>query len=176
MDDCLSSKGEWAKDKTIYDLLFNGRHYHIMYILTMQFPLGITPELRGNFDYVFLLADDNIGNQKRLYEHYAGAFPNFEAFRQVFVQLTDDHGAMVIVKRDSKPELTDKIFYYRAPNLEDIKTKIGCSQFNQFHEKNHNDSWWIDKKITTEDKMSRSRLRNSKLVVEKIKRNSKFQY
>ena len=54
MDDCLSKKSSWMKDQPIMELLFNGRHYRLMYILTMQFPLGITPELRCNFDYIFL--------------------------------------------------------------------------------------------------------------------------
>ena len=55
MDDCLGQKGSWVRDEPIQELLFNGRHYHVMYILTMQFPLGITPELRSQFDYIFFL-------------------------------------------------------------------------------------------------------------------------
>ena len=43
MDDCLSKKGTWMKDQPIMELLFNGRHYQLMYMLKMQFPLGITP-------------------------------------------------------------------------------------------------------------------------------------
>ena len=58
MDDCLSSKGSWMRDQPIQELLYNGRHYEIMYILTMQYPLGITPELRSNFDYIFLLKEE----------------------------------------------------------------------------------------------------------------------
>ena len=33
MDDCLSKRGTWMKDQPITELLFNGRHYEIMYIL-----------------------------------------------------------------------------------------------------------------------------------------------
>jgi hypothetical protein len=33
MDDCMSSKGDWVKDKNIIELFFNGRHYHISFIL-----------------------------------------------------------------------------------------------------------------------------------------------
>ena len=75
MDDCLSSKGSWMRDKPILELLFNGRHYEIMYILTMQFPLGIPPDLRVNFDYIFLMAEDTLSNLKRIFDHYAGCFP-----------------------------------------------------------------------------------------------------
>ena len=61
----MSSKGSWIKDPNILELFFNGRHHHISFILTMQFSLGIPPEMRSNFDYIFLLAEDFISNRKR---------------------------------------------------------------------------------------------------------------
>lgn len=139
MDDCLSSKGSWMKDEVIMKLLFDGRHYKIMYILSMQFPLGITPELRCNFDYVFLLADDYISNQKRLYDHYAGMFPDFRSFREVFMELTNDFGCMVIVNRGPKKNFLDKVFYYKATN--DSIQSICCKQFNEYHKKNYDKEW-----------------------------------
>ena len=135
MDDCLASKGSWMKDELINTLFFNGRHYGITYILTMQFPLGISPELRNNFDYVFLLADDNVGNQKRLYEHYAGMFPTFDAFRQAFTRMTKDYGCMVICNRGVRNDIADKIFWYRASNTS-IKS-LGSKQFNELHKKKY---------------------------------------
>jgi len=146
MDDCLASKGAWAKDPPIHDLLFNGRHRQIMYILTMQFPLGIKPELRSNFDYIFLLADDQVSNLKRIYEHYAGMFPDFHSFRQVFKQLTDDFGAMVIKNRGARGSLFDKIAFYRAPDLSKIKMDFGCKQFRTYDKKNY-DKEWEEKKF-----------------------------
>lgn len=139
MDDCLSSKGSWMKDETIMQMFFDGRHYKIMYILTMQFPLGITPELRCNFDYIFLLAEDFQSNQKRLYDHYAGMFPSFPSFRQVFVDLTDDYGCMVIVNRGSRKNFLDKVFWYKA--IDDNIDQIGCNQFNEFNKNNYDKNW-----------------------------------
>ena len=141
MDDCLSSKGSWAKDRPILELLFNGRHYQIMYILTMQYPLGISPELRGNFDYIFLLGEDFVNNQKKLYDHYAGMFPDFKSFQQIFREITSDFGAMVIVNKGSKHNFLDKVFWYKAP-LNDTKKQTICSvQFNKMHDKNYNSNW-----------------------------------
>ena len=139
MDDCLASKGTWMNDQPILEVFYNGRHYQLLFILTMQFPLGIRPELRCNFDYVFLLAEDFYSNQKRLYDHYAGMFPTFDFFRQVFLQLTDNFGCMVIVNRGSRSSILDKVFYYKADN-ESIGT-IGCDQFKRFHDKNFNPDW-----------------------------------
>jgi len=144
MDDCLSTKGTWMKDQTITELLFNGRHYRVMYILTMQFPLGITPELRGNFDYVFLLKDSNFSNQKRLYDHYAGMFPNFESFRQVFNELTKDFGSLVISNRGSQADIFDQVFWYKANN--EKVGLIGCKQYIKFHQNNYDENWRQKKK------------------------------
>jgi hypothetical protein len=171
MDDCLGSKGDWAKDPFISELLFNGRHYHIMYILTMQFPLGIKPELRCNFDYIFLLADDTVSNQKRIFEHYAGAFPNFEAFRQVFIQLTADYGSMVIVNRGVRDNFLEKIYYYKAPNCTDFKGLIGGGQYKKFHSDNYNEQYQNKTKDFDPDvAFSRKRLQGSKLAVNKVER------
>lgn len=144
MDDCLSTKGTWLKDEPIMKMFYDGRHYKIMYILTMQFPLGIGPELRCNFDYIFLLAEDFFSNQKRLYDHYAGMFPNFESFRQVFVELTSDFGCLVINNRGARRNLFDKVFWYKADN-KDIKS-FGCKQYNDFHNNNYDPEWNLKKK------------------------------
>ena len=175
MDDCLSSKGEWSKDPAISELLYNGRHYEIMYILTMQFPLGIKPELRCNFDYVFLLADDTVSNQKRIYEHYAGMFPNFEAFRQVFVQLTADFGSMVIVNRGVRNNFIEKVFYYKAPDCANNQGYIGGGQYVKFHNDNFNSKWRIQGGLKTDplDAMSKKKLQTNKLTVSKVEKKSR---
>lgn len=152
MDDCLASKGSWAKDAGIMELFFNGRHYRLMYILTMQFPLGITPELRCNFDYIFLLAEDVQSNKVRIYNHYAGMFPNFDSFNLVFSDLTKDYGAMVIVNRGVREKLTDKVFWYKADN-DPIDGLIGCKQFVNNHKLNYDEDWERKKRIVPRDIM-----------------------
>jgi hypothetical protein len=139
MDDCLASKGTWMSDGPVLEVFYNGRHYQLLFILTMQFPLGIRPELRCNFDYIFLLADDFYSNQKRLYDHYAGMFPSFDFFRQVFLQLTDEFGCMVIVNRGARKDILDKVFHYKAGT--DDCGVIGCNQFKKFHETNYDTNW-----------------------------------
>jgi hypothetical protein len=170
MDDCLASKGCWIRDQPLQEILFNGRHSEIMYILTMQFPLGITPELRGNFDYIFLLAEDFISNLKRIYDHYAGMFPTFESFRQVFGQLTDDFGAMVIVNRGVRKTFLEKVYWYKAPDLSKLKTNFGHKQFMDYHNNNYDPNWrkkngsW-----NADDYMMRKKKNKSRITVDKLK-------
>ena len=58
----------------------NGRHYKLLFLLTMQYALGIPPNLRTNIDYVFVLRENYVSNRKRLYEHYAGMFQHLKCF------------------------------------------------------------------------------------------------
>lgn len=169
MDDCLSSKGTWMNDKPILDIFFNGRHYKLMFILTMQFPLGIRPELRANFDYIFLLAEDFYSNQKRIYDHYAGMFPNFEAFRQVFLQLTDSFGSMVIVNRGQRKTLLDKVFWYKAGD--DKIDVMGNKQFNDFHKRNYDKNWKFKNKQFDFNKFAENK-KKGRIVVEKVESNN----
>lgn len=141
MDDCLGDKKSWVRDPPILELLFNGRHYQIMYILTMQFALGITPELRTNFDYIFLLKAEFISEQKKLFDHYAGMFPDFNSFRQVFNELTANYGCMVIDNRRKASNPLERLFWYRAPDLSKKQKIIGCKQFRKFHDYNYNKDW-----------------------------------
>ena len=167
MDDCMSSKGTWLKDPNITELFFNGRHHHISFILTMQYSVGIPPEMRSNFDYIFLLAEDTINNRKRLYEHYAGMFPTFDIFQQVFSDITENYGVMVIDNRVHSKNITDKVFWYKAKQVPSFK--VGCPKFNKFHKKSFDKEW--NKKVEVFNPLSLSvNKRNSvKVTVDKVK-------
>ena len=95
LDDCLFD-ASWTKDKIMRLLFMNGRHWKIMLVITMQYPLGIPPNLRTNIDYVFILREPYITNRKRIYENYAGMFPTFESFCQVMDQCTENYECLVI--------------------------------------------------------------------------------
>jgi hypothetical protein len=163
MDDCMSSKGTWLKDPNILELFYNGRHHHVSFILTMQYAVGIPPDMRSNFDYVFLLAEDTINNRKRLYEHYAGMFPTFDIFQQVFSEITNNYGVMVINKRVQSNNITDKIFWYKAKNVPHFK--IGNTHFKKFHKEYFDEDW--NKKIEVYNPFNNNY--KHKIIVEKIK-------
>ena len=133
MDDCMSSKHLWLKDPNILTIFNEGRHYQLTFILSMQYSLGIQPELRSNFDFVFLLGEDFINNRRKLHEHYAGMFPTRDIFDQVFLQVTDSYGAMVINNRLRSSELKKKVFWYKAETRSDFK--VGTSNIYNFHKK-----------------------------------------
>lgn len=137
LDDCLYDNS-WAKDKVMRLLFMNGRHWKIMLIITMQFPLGVPPNLRTNIDYVFILREPYISNRKRIYENYAGMFPTFESFCQVMDQCTENFECLVINNNSKSNKLEDQIFWYKAQNHGDFK--LGSKEF-----------WELSKDLPSDD-------------------------
>jgi len=135
MDDCMSAKKQWAEDSNFLSIMNEGRHRHITYILSMQYSLGILPEYRSQFNFIFLLAEDIRMNRKKLYEHYAGMFPTFELFESVFLQMTQNYGCMVIDNSSRSIDLKERIFYFKANNVE--KFPFGNNRFTEFHSNNY---------------------------------------
>lgn len=136
LDDCLYDKS-WVKDKNIRCMFMNGRHYKLLFIITMQYALGIPPNLRTNVDYVFILRENYFSNRKRLYESYAGMFPNFDMFNQVMDQCTENYECLVIHNNAKSNKLEDQVFWYKADARPPFR--IGNEQFWQYHSKNFND-------------------------------------
>jgi hypothetical protein len=126
LDDCLYDN-TWSRDKLMRLLFMNGRHWKVMLVITMQYPLGIPPTLRTNIDYVFILRENYIANRKRIYENYAGMFPTFEAFCQVMDQCTENYECLVINNNSKSNKLNDQVFYYKADAHNDFR--LGSKEF-----------------------------------------------
>lgn len=126
LDDCLYDS-TWTRDKMMRLLFMNGRHWKVMLIITMQYPLGIPPNLRTNIDYVFILREPYIANRKRIWENYAGMFPTFESFSQVMDQCTENFECLVINNNAKSNKLQDQIFWYKSEKRADFK--LGSKEF-----------------------------------------------
>jgi len=137
LDDCLYDN-TWTKDKMMRLLFMNGRHWKIMLIITMQYPLGIPPNLRTNIDYVFILREPYISNRRRIWENYAGMFPTFESFCQVMDQCTENFECLVVNNNSKSNKLQDQIFWYKAEPHGDFK--LGSKEF-----------WDISKDLDSDD-------------------------
>ena len=137
LDDCLYDNS-WAREKLMRLLFMNGRHWKIMLVITMQYPLGVPPNLRTNIDYTFILREPYLTNRKRIYENYAGMFPTFESFCQVMDQCTENYECLVISNNAKSNKLDDQIFWYKATGHNDFK--LGAKEF-----------WDISKDIGSDD-------------------------
>mgnify|MGYP001235649052 CR=1 FL=1 len=137
LDDCLFD-ASWTKDKLMRMLFMNGRHWKIMLVITMQYPLGIPPNLRTNIDYVFILREPYITNRRRIWENYAGMFPTFESFCQVMDQCTENFECLVINNNAKTNKLNDQIFWYKAQSHNDFR--LGSKEF-----------WELSKNLNSDD-------------------------
>ena len=137
LDDCLYDN-TWAREKVMRLLFMNGRHWKIMLIITMQYPLGVPPNLRTNIDYTFILREPYISNRKRIYENYAGMFTTFESFCQVMDQCTENYECLVIANNAKSNKLGDQIFWYKASAHNEFK--LGSKEF-----------WEMSKDLNSDD-------------------------
>ena len=137
LDDCLYD-AHWTRDKMMRLIFMNGRHWKLMLIITMQYPLGVPPTMRTNIDFVFILREPYIANRKRIYENYAGMFPTFESFSQVMDQCTENYECLVINNNAKSNKLQDQVFWYMAEPHGDFK--LGSKEF-----------WELSKGIGSDD-------------------------
>jgi len=137
LDDCLFNNS-WVRDKNIISILLNGRHYKMMFMITMQYPLGIPPSLRTNLDYVFILRENNMSNRRRIYENYSGMIPSWELFNDIMNQCTENYECLVLKVNAQSNKLEDQIFWYKAEAHDNFK--IGAKEFWAIHNNNINQS------------------------------------
>ena len=137
MDDCLYDD-KWCRDKLMRFLFLNGRHWKVMLIITMQYPLGMPPLLRTNIDYVFILRENIMSNRRRIWENYASMFPTLESFCLVMDQTTENYECLVINNNAKSNRIQDQIFWYRAESRPDYR--LGSKQFWDMSEQMKHDS------------------------------------
>lgn len=137
LDDCLYDNS-WTKSKHVRSLFMNGRHFKVMFIITMQYALGIPPNLRTNIDYVFILRENIVANRRRIYESYAGMFPTFEIFCQVMDQCTENFECLVIHNNAKSNKLEDQIYWYKAEDHPQFR--MGADIFWRYHEENYSNT------------------------------------
>jgi hypothetical protein len=128
LDDCLYDS-TWTRDKLMRLLFMNGRHWKVLLVITMQYPLGCPPTLRTNIDFVFILREPYISNRKRIYDNYAGMFPTFESFCQVMDQCTENYECLVIDNNVKSNKLSEQIFWYKADSTIRHDFKLGAKEF-----------------------------------------------
>jgi len=134
LDDMMSEDDIWKKSKHFKKLFTEGRHYNILFLMTLQYVLGIPPTLRDNIDYVFLFNCE--GNAlKKMYENYGSSIPTLKMFKTILAQCTKEYSCLVIDKTCTSNRLEDKIFFYKAKDPG--KFKFGSNAFWNLHDENY---------------------------------------
>lgn len=145
LDDCMYNKA-FMKDSCIRQCFMNGRHWKIFFVLTMQYCMDLSPDLRANVDYVFILRENVIQNRERLWKSFFGVFPSFELFNQVMNACTENYECLVLDNTSKSNKLEDCVFYYKAPIRKGFR--IGSEAMWKYHQKNYRPNAAVNPNLT----------------------------
>ena len=111
-------------------LFKNGRHWKMLYIVSLQYALDVKPHIRSNIDGVFIFRESNVAIRKRLYENYAGIIPSFSLFEKIMDTITGDYTALYVQNSINTNDWKECVFYYKAPVVGDFK--FGCAEYRGY--------------------------------------------
>ena len=140
VDDCMYDK-KMIRDKCIRGIFMNGRHWNIFFMLTMQYCMDLSPDLRANIDYVFILRENIIQNREKIYKNFFGIFPTFDMFNQVMNSCTENYECLVLDNTSKSNKIEDVVFWYKAKLRPSGSFKIGSPQFWNCHKSNYNHNY-----------------------------------
>jgi hypothetical protein len=132
LDDCTDDP-KIFNDPLYQGLFKNGRHWKMLFILSLQYCMDVKPVIRTNVDGCFILRETNLKNRKSLWENYAGVIPDFSQFCDIMDQITDDYTALYINNTGQSNKLEDCVFYYKAESVTNFK--FGCDEIWNYNNK-----------------------------------------
>ena len=137
LDDCMYDK-KMIRDTNIRGIFMNGRHWRITFLLTMQYCMDLPPDLRSNIDYIFVLRENIIQNQEKIYKNFFGIFPQFSVFQDVLNSCTEGFDCLVLDNTSRSNNIKDCVFWYKA--TPDRKFKVGTKELWKYCEKNYDET------------------------------------
>ena len=142
LDDCTDDPRIF--NKPLQQALYKkGRHWKILYILSLQYAMDVKPVIRTNVDGIFILREPLLKNRESLYKNYASIIPDFSTFCDLMNQLTQDYHALYIHGATTTNRWQDCVFYWKAPMVP-LDWKFGCPEYWDFHKTRFNPSY-VDK-------------------------------
>lgn len=119
-------------------LMFNARHYNIGIIISIQYPLGFSSQIRAQMDLIIVYKDESISDQKRMYDNYFGVISSFSLFNQIIKGL-NSYECLVYDNLTKKKLFNNKIKYYKSNYISPDKTnKIELIDIISENETNEN--------------------------------------
>ena len=70
--------------------------------------------MRGNLDYVYTFKEHVPKNKLRLWDHFYGIVEQFEVFRQMLNQCTNDHHCLVLDTTGQQNSMKDMLAVWKA--------------------------------------------------------------
>ena len=139
LDDCTDDPKIF--NKQIQQALYKkGRHWKMLYILSLQYAMDVKPVIRTNVDGIFILREPLLKNRESLYKNYASIVPDFTTFCELMDQLTNDYCAIYIHGATNVNVWQECVFYWKAPVVPQ-DWKFGCEEYWEFHNCRYNNDY-----------------------------------
>jgi hypothetical protein len=140
IDDCTDDNKIF--NKPIQQGLFKrGRHWSMLYILSLQYAMDIKPSIRTNIDGVFILREPILKTRKVLYDNYASIIPDFNIFCELMDNLTDDFCAMYIHNTTVTNNWEECVYWYKADKSKLEGWKLGSDVYMDHHNQRYNSEY-----------------------------------
>jgi hypothetical protein len=128
LDDVISDQ-RLKYDENLMELFVAGRHYKLMVLITTQYAKAITPVIRGNTDYCFMMKTIQGRQREALWEDFAD-YCTKDAFNRIIDAYTEDNEVLVV---DTCPERTvspeDMMYWWKAQDPGEFK--VGSKEYWQ---------------------------------------------
>lgn len=126
-DDLMFDAKSWIRHKSTNALFMNGRHYKILFLVALQYALGIPPALRSNVDYIFICRENNTVNRRKIWEQFASVIPDFKLFNDIMDVCTKDYKCLVIDNTNTEGNIEDCVYWYKAKERNDFS--VGSKKY-----------------------------------------------
>ena len=131
LDDCAYDK-KIMNSKVLREIYFNGRHYGIILIVTLQYMMALNVDMRTNVDTVFFMAENVKKNRERVHEQFCAFFEEFSEFQGVFSTCTANYESFVVNNvKGLGPDPCNYVHWYKADI--GLQYKFGPPSLWRFH-------------------------------------------
>lgn len=113
LDDCTDDP-KIFNSRLFHHIFKNGRHWKMLFILSLQYCMDIKPVIRNSIDGTFILRESSLRNRKVLWENYASIIPDFKTFCTIMDGITGDYTALYIHNQATTNDWRDCVFWYKA--------------------------------------------------------------
>lgn len=117
MDDCAAD-GKLLRSEAMDDLMKNGRHANIFFIMANQYVLDMPSNSRSCFEGIFLLRNSVHMEREKIYKNFFSIVPTFKLFGELMDQCTDDYGCIFLDNTKTSNNWQDCVKFYKAEKRE----------------------------------------------------------
>lgn len=109
---------QFSKNKYLKPFFQNNKSFHILFILTMNYAIGVKPALRENLDFIIIFDERLERNRKQLYiQHFGEKLCSYDEFIKIMKKLEGRGEYKCLIKN----QMSNKLYFYKAKLHPDLK-------------------------------------------------------